>query len=316
MWQITEKIKEFLSTGNLCAAAVSGGPDSMALAVLMQRVATLQNKYFIALIVDHKLRPESTNEALFTQHNLIQYGINSCVLTWEHEEINHNIQEQAREARYSLLIKYCKEHHISTLALGHHMDDQVETVMMRILRGSGADGVSAMRTVSIREGVTLFRPLLEVTKEEILKFLHENNINYALDPSNDKECFDRVAVRNVTQSWPLIWKKRVADFAIYNQRISDYLQEQTDLALVAITITPNLYDLPKWQSLPEEIALRVLRCILVPYNAKLRYRGIITLYRRLLRGKPGNIAGKLLIVQNNTFSLTNDPERQYTSHPN
>lgn len=167
--------------------AVSGGPDSLALLLLAQQCAA---KRIVAATVDHQLRPESANEAVYVGTICQQLGIPHLVLTPERKIVG-NIQSSARAARYELLATAAEAHRCASIATAHHADDQLETLLMRLMRGSGVDGLASIRT---RNG-DVVRPLLGFSKLELEEICAAAGITPVRDPSNDNPDFDRVAVR-------------------------------------------------------------------------------------------------------------------------
>jgi tRNA(Ile)-lysidine synthase len=122
------------------AVAVSGGRDSLCLAVLAQEWAAARGGTTVGLIVDHGLRASSADEAAAAGRLLAGRGIESEILRWSGDKPRHGIQEQARAARYDLLTQACRRRSVLHLLVAHHLADQAETVAMRALRGSGPDG--------------------------------------------------------------------------------------------------------------------------------------------------------------------------------
>jgi len=181
------------------AVGVSGGPDSMALArVLSEWSQDASGPEVHALIVDHGLREESAQEAEIVQSWLTAMGnIKPVILRWEGEKPDAGIQEQARHARYGLMADYCEKNAIKGLFLAHHQDDQAETVLFRLAKGSGLDGLAGMQEVQDYEGrMALLRPFLGVEKQEILAYCEELEVPFVKDPSNQNEAFARVRLRN------------------------------------------------------------------------------------------------------------------------
>lgn len=179
------------------AIGVSGGPDSMALAYLFSRWTEEQNGPHIhVLSVDHGLRPEAVAEVEHVRQMSESWPKTAhYILKWEGEKPAQRVQESARAARYDLMAAHCKSHDIGALALAHHRDDQAETVLFRLAKGSGLDGLAGMRQVQKRGGLDLFRPLLDVSKEDILALCAVENIAYIEDPSNEKKRYARVRLR-------------------------------------------------------------------------------------------------------------------------
>lgn len=170
----------------LCA--VSGGPDSLALLVLAQQV--LPDR-LVAATVDHQLRAESADEAQIVAEICSNLGVPHFILTPD-EEISGNLQSSARAARYALLERAAVAQNCQHIATAHHADDQLETLLMRLARGSGVDGLSGIRARNGR----VVRPLLEFTKADLIDICSSAGIEWLNDPSNANIDFDRVAMRN------------------------------------------------------------------------------------------------------------------------
>ncbi|WP_298721617.1 tRNA lysidine(34) synthetase TilS [uncultured Ferrovibrio sp.] len=179
------------------AVAVSGGADSMALAVLARDWAAKHKAGLVALIVDHRLRAESTKEARHVARLLKSAGIESRVLTWKHTaKPTANRQAEARQARYDLLRNECRHQGIGHLLLAHHRDDQAETFLLRALRGSGVDGLSAMGPRrALDDNLVLLRPLLDIPKARLIATLRQHRQAWVEDPSNADPVYARVRVR-------------------------------------------------------------------------------------------------------------------------
>jgi tRNA(Ile)-lysidine synthase len=182
---------------NKIAVAVSGGADSLSLCLLLNEWAKKNNKEIIALTVDHKLRKDSTDEALKVKEWLLKYNIKHTILTWSHDGIESRLQEQARTARYDLMTDYCKHEGIDILTTAHHLEDQLETFLMRLSKGSGPDGLCGIRPYKEWNDVLIVRPLLSVLPDELKSYLNEISQMYITDPSNDNKQFERVRWRDV-----------------------------------------------------------------------------------------------------------------------
>lgn len=170
----------------LCA--VSGGPDSLALLILLHK--TMPDRV-VAATVDHALRPESADEAQYVQRICKDMHVPHVILS-PAEKISGNIQSAARAARYASLAQAAEHHDCAYIATAHHADDQLETVLMRLARGSGVDGLSAIRSKNGK----ILRPLLRFTKDELITICAAAGLDPVQDPSNANTDFERVAMRN------------------------------------------------------------------------------------------------------------------------
>ena len=176
--------------------AVSGGPDSLALSFLAKIYSikkSLDLKYFI---IDHKLRKNSTHEAKIVQNQLKKFSINLNILTWRGKKPTKNIQSNARDKRYSLLVNKAKNFKIKNILLGHHLDDLFENFFIRILRGSGLNGLISLDQKTQIEKVNLIRPLLNFDKKDLIYISNYIFGSYIKDPSNEDDKFKRVKIRN------------------------------------------------------------------------------------------------------------------------
>jgi tRNA(Ile)-lysidine synthase len=181
------------------ALAVSGGPDSLALVHLAAgwRVGGNSGPALSVLTVDHGLRASSRDEALMVGRMASALGLSHATLAWEKNgERSTNLQARARAARYDLMAAYCHANDIPALVTAHHLDDQAETFLMRLKRGSGLDGLAAIPERSVWAGITLLRPLLDVPKARLVATLVEQGISFASDPSNFDRRFERARVRD------------------------------------------------------------------------------------------------------------------------
>jgi tRNA(Ile)-lysidine synthase len=175
--------------------AVSGGPDSLALAILADRWARGRAGEICALTVDHRLRPESGAETRRLGTWLSARGIRHEVLVWSGEKPKTGIQEAARAARYRLLDSWCREHGCLHLLTGHHRDDQIETHLIRRRARSGADGLAGMSAIRELSDCRVLRPLLGIARDRLVAFLQAENQPFIADPSNLDPAFERSRYR-------------------------------------------------------------------------------------------------------------------------
>jgi tRNA(Ile)-lysidine synthase len=179
------------------ALGLSGGADSMALALLLRDWLVPRGGSLLALHVDHGLRPGSGREAAWLTRNLAEAGIAVRVLHWWGAKPESAIQEGARQKRYDLLQAACRRAGVLHLALAHHLEDQAETFLMRLARGSGPDGLAAMAVERNLRDLRVIRPLLRVTKGRLTATLEERGQDWIEDPSNQDRRFARVRLREL-----------------------------------------------------------------------------------------------------------------------
>ena len=177
------------------AVAVSGGRDSLALALLAHDWARARDGSIVALIVDHGLRAGAACEAEETRQRLNLRGIEAVILRWTGVKPAQGVQEAARAARYDLLFEACRQRGILHLLVAHHADDQAETIAMRAARGSGADGLAGMAALVEHRHARLLRPLLAVPRARLTATLDALGVAWIDDPSNADPRFERVRVR-------------------------------------------------------------------------------------------------------------------------
>ena len=195
--QIYKKFENSLNIDQDFIVAVSGGPDSLALAFLAKIYSIKKKIKSKFIIIDHKLRPESTKEARVVKNILKGYLINAEVLIWKGQKPNKNIQSLARKKRYEILFAKCDELKISNILLGHHEDDLLENFFIRILRGSGLNGLISLEKNNKIENKNLLRPLLYLKKEDLL-FISKYVFGfYVQDPTNQNEKFLRIKIRKL-----------------------------------------------------------------------------------------------------------------------
>jgi len=180
------------------ALAVSGGPDSLALAYLAARwrAAQTDGPALSVLTVDHGLRSTSRGEAEMVARFASELGLPHSILTWEKSGARGtSLQARARAARYDLMAAHCHANTVPALATAHHLDDQAETFLMRLTRGSGLDGLAAIPERGSWAGIAVLRPLLEVPKARLVATLDAAGIAFVSDPSNVDPRFERARWR-------------------------------------------------------------------------------------------------------------------------
>ena len=197
--QIYSKFEKSLNINENFVVAVSGGPDSLALAFLA-KIYSIKHKLIAKFfIIDHKLRKESTNEARSVKKILDQHLISSEILSWKGKKPSKNIQSLARNERYKLLFKKADKLKINNILIGHHQDDLFENFFIRMIRGSGLKGLVSLDKKNIIEKKNLLRPLLDQKKNDLI-FVSQKVFNfYVEDPSNKDEKYLRIKVRNLIE---------------------------------------------------------------------------------------------------------------------
>lgn len=257
------------------AIAVSGGSDSMALALLTHYWAINRGGRISALIVDHGLRPESRTEANQVRNWLLPLGIETHILTWEGQKPQSRIQERARQARYDLLEQWCIDNQVAHLLTAHQGDDQWETLMQRLSRDSGPRGLRGILPERPRPFGRLLRPFLVrsefdlgTPKEDIIAYLETQGQAFVNDPSNENDKYERVRWRQERASWEQKGYTVEKIAKIINEAIASFEaleSEYTDWASENCEMSPQGYlrlNRAKWNTCSPELQNHILARIL------------------------------------------------------
>jgi len=204
--ELDEFFAPLVAAGECVALAVSGGSDSTALMVLFADWlcrSSADPTLHTVLTVDHRLRPESGAEAAAVARHAALLGFRHAILVWEGPKPETGLQAAARAARHQLCANYASRRGIGKLLTAHTADDQAETLLMRLARGSGLDGLAAMAPLTCmavpgnagQPGLMIARPLLEVSKARLRATLAQRGIAWIEDPSNQSPAFERTRLR-------------------------------------------------------------------------------------------------------------------------
>ncbi|MBD1146440.1 tRNA lysidine(34) synthetase TilS [Pelagibacterales bacterium SAG-MED28] len=243
--------------------AVSGGPDSLAL-VALTKAYTFRNKTkFYYLLVDHNIRKNSNREAKKVKNLLKKKYFNLKVLI-NKKKITKNIQAEARNVRYDILKSFCKKNNIKVILTAHNLEDQVETFLIRLSRGSGLKGLSAMKSLSkINNQVILFRPLLDTQKQFLIKISKTIFGKYFKDPSNKNEKYLRTKVRNLKKpleksgiKYEKIFKS-IQNLSLSKTTLEGYLNK-TFKELIKKSKSGILINFKKYKDLNKDIKIAVI----------------------------------------------------------
>lgn len=310
--QAFEKFGPF-EEGAEFAIACSGGVDSMALCHLMFQYAKKYNAHIVALIVNHNLRPESESEAERTHKNLSKLGIKSVILNWQHDEINANIQEQARLARYELLTEYCEKHAILRLLTAHHFNDELENYVIRKQKKSQLGLLS--KNEFIYKQTLIFRPLTHFTKSQLIQYVSDNNLLITEDASNNKLIYTRNKIRS-----ELEFDKIKHEFLNQQNKMVDeaqFLQKALiDFFDQAVTVSELGYakiDISKFKIIDCDLQFYSLRHLLqlVSGNIKPVKAENILIKLKLLEQEQANftIGGCYLFIKNQQIYIVRELSR-------
>ena len=269
--KVLETIKKFdmLSFDDKILVGVSGGPDSVT---LLKILLSFQQRYNLSIYIahlNHMLRGKESDEDANFVKNLAQEldlpcEVKSCNLTEIARKKQLTLEEAARGYRYMFYLKTAQKFGANKIALGHNADDQVETVLMRFLRGSGLEGL--MGIPPVRDEI--IRPLIECTREEIEEYCQEHKIEYRIDSTNKETIYFRNKIR--LELLPLLsheYNKNIKDIILHLQSIisevSAYLQQKTELLFREITKVEGqeriIVDLKKFNPLHPALKRRIIR---------------------------------------------------------
>jgi len=293
------------------AVGVSGGPDSMALAHAL--VTHYPNKKFHLITVDHGLRVEAKDEATQVRQSFLNHKNAAHVtLEWEGEKPKNAILEAARIARYDLMNDYCKTHNIQTIFLGHHQDDQAETFLIRLSKGSGLDGLTAMKNISKRGDIALARPFLSIPKQDLVSYCVENNIHFSDDPTNQNTDYLRPRLRDAMDVLEKegLTTKRLSMTAkrLYRaqEAVLHYTNDVQKQAVIRQEQEKVILDFDTLSAAPNEISFRVLQNLIEgfrdAYTYNVRMEKLEDLHESLMSDpqnfKPRTLGGCLISLKN------------------
>ncbi|MEM8578023.1 MAG: tRNA lysidine(34) synthetase TilS [Pseudomonadota bacterium] len=248
--------------------AVSGGGDSVGLLCALDAWAQDQPTELSVISIDHGLRPAARDELRFVRDLCARLGVDHHIEYWSNWDGAGNLQSAARAARFALIADWAAGNEIDHVALGHTANDQAETLLMRLARGSGVDGLSGMAPQRRQNGVTWLRPLLGVLRRDLRAFLRARGETWSEDPSNEDTAFERVRMRD---AMPLLeplglTAEGLAQVAANMQMARAALDVQTHAAgreIAVVDVGAVRVSYPGFAALPAEIARRlVVRAIM------------------------------------------------------
>ena len=258
--------------------AVSGGPDSIALMWLAARwrSALARGPRLVAVTVDHGLRAEAAAEAREVKRLARALDLEHRTLRWTGQKPATGLPAAARSARYRLLAKAARQSGATHILTAHTRDDQAETLLMRMLRGSGISGLAAMARESERDGVVLARPFLDVSKSQLIATLEKAKLGFAVDPTNSDPHFTRPRLRALMPALAAEGgdPRNLARLASRLARANAAVEVLTDGAerylalrdrdaprsgLDARSLAAGSFDARSFAGMPEEIRLRLLK---------------------------------------------------------
>ena len=322
-----------LADASTLVLAVSGGPDSTALLFLAARWrrARKSGPRLLAVTVDHGLRRESAGEARAVAQLARRLGVPHRIVRWEGKKPATRLQQSAREARYRLLAAAAARAKARAILTAHTLDDQAETVLIRMSRGSGLSGLGAMaRAAPLPVGgeVVLARPLLEIPKARLIATLRRARIEFADDPSNRDPRFTRARLREVMGALARegLDARRLSLLARRLRRAEVAIEAAVDAAKAALSQAPwpqrgpILFDAEHFNRLPAEVALRLLGRAIARAGdeGSIQLGKLETLYEGLTsadRGKTSRwrrtLAGALITREGSKLAIERAPPRRH-----
>ena len=250
--------------------AVSGGVDSMAMAHILYQFWTQcqgEPKSLRGLIIDHGIRANSAQEAALTAQRLTAFGIPNQIERLASPAPEKGIQAWARDHRYQALWREaCRDQ--AMIVTGHHREDQAETMMMRLSKGSGIKGLAGMKVQSGRHGITIIRPFLTIPKQTLCDYAAKHGIEYVDDPSNDNPKFERVRWRQAQQQFDGVGfsaanlSRLAKSFAALDAAMTDQVQGLKGKVFGLTPLGQGWIDHGGWQGLPNVVQRIVLAHIL------------------------------------------------------
>lgn len=283
--------------------ALSGGGDSVALLLLAADWASRHGWRLEAFTFDHGLRPAAAGEVAFCATLCRGLGVQHESGRWAEGPAGGNLSALARGARYAALGDWARRRGLGAVLLGHTADDQAETFLMRLARGSGVDGLAAMRAEMRRDGRLFLRPLLSCRRETLREFLRSRGQGWCEDPSNRDTRFDRVRVRSALPVLAGIGLD-VARLVTTAERMAharDALEEGTrQLADRVLTRAGagTLVLAPGWRAAARDIRERLVAAALCLQGAQVyrpRLAALVAALEQTGRGRVASLHGCLLV---------------------
>jgi len=290
--------------GERIGLAVSGGPDSMAMLLLAD--AAIPNGFEVAT-VNHGLRPEAAAECALVTEVCAARGITCAVLTVQ--VAPGNVQNEARRARYGALAGWARQRGLAMLATAHHADDQAETLLMRLNRGSGVAGLAGVREVGEMAGIKVIRPMLGFRRFELAEVVAEAGIDPVQDPSNADPHYDRVRMRQSLAAcdWldPLALAHSAGLLADAEQALAAF-----ENALWPDHVTQSRGGFVLYPPAVPLMRVRMVRRIIAAMGGNPRGGDAARLVERLERGERGNVGGVLATVKGGEWVFVLEPARR------
>ena len=314
-----EKELKLVGVNTNYAIALSGGPDSLALLYLAKNFVKKNNLKLIAISIDHRLREDSPKEIEWIKKLMKKEKVSFVSKKVIKKISSSNTLSTARKHRYELLTDVCKTNKFKYLLTAHHLDDEIETFLMRLIRGSGIKGLSSLKPVSKYKGgeISIVRPLLKYTKKCLIKYLAKMKQPYIYDNTNQDMKYDRSRIRAIAENLinEGLDKKRIleviqnlkkADEAI-TVLVNDYLKKYISLGRNSTLKFNN----KKFKKAPVEIQYRIINklCRLVGNKNKVpRSKSLLNLIEKINTGdvKSHTLNGCIFMVKREEILISKE----------
>ena len=296
--------------------AVSGGSDSIALLHAVSVYSDNTDIHISAATVDHGLRIEAKNEADFCAKFARELGIEHDILYINGWDKKKNLQEQARTLRYDLLTEWAQKKNLSLILTAHTANDQAETVLMRLARAAGVDGLAGIPLSRQINGMTVVRPLLRIFRDDLREYLRQRNIGWVEDSSNNDRRFERVRAREILVTLERfgLTRNALVDVATNLAQVKLALTWYTRLEAQALVRVDNgdvVLNREDFGKLPKEIRRRLLVRILLWIGGGVyppRRNSVITALQAITNIKAITLNGCLILHEGENVRLCREVE--------
>lgn len=247
--------------GRRLGVAVSGGPDSVALCDVLAQLAPARELQLTVLHVNHRLRPEAEAEQQLVEQLCRCWQLPCLVEVLSPPERHSGIEAWARQERYRFFQRVRDRYGLEAVAVAHTLDDQAETVLFRLLRGTARRGLAGMPAT---RGGWLIRPLLDCSRQEVMAYLETRQLPYTVDPSNTDLRYTRNKIRHLLLPFlareftPRI-RSHLAHLAKAMRSEEDWLEAQAQAAYLRVVDSSQVLSLPRLQAEPAALHMRILR---------------------------------------------------------
>lgn len=299
--------------------ALSGGGDSLALCHIIKkwRDERGNNAKINACIIDHRIAPNSHIVAQDALARAKQIGINGEIIALS-EKITSKIQENARKFRYQEIFKYAAKNNSKIILLGHNRGDQIETIIFRMLRETGLDGLCAMRELQLvfqqeLGSFLIARPLLSINRDELREYLKNENIDYYDDPANVSHKFSRVKIRNFLENAKNLDSDRLLNIAKHAAKLRNYFENNAHEYLRKnLVFEGEQVRLKGFEELSEFQKPRIIEIIIQAFNYPKYRPNREKIERLLLNGleKPQTLGGVKVWKSKNLIKFAIAPPRK------